>query len=298
MIVSGLLFLVLGLTGGTTSAPVDPTQIQNTLSQVFNVSLLSFLPLILVFVFSALHLSSFLSLMLAAIAAVILAGFTQPELIVSLAGDPTLNYFEAFMKVGIDTLANGFQLNSGKADLDNLFAGGGTASMLNTIWLILVAASFGAVADYTGMLTRVITPVINWTRGPATLILATMLAAMGLNTMAADPYVSIVLSARMFLNEYIKERLKPVALSTSIADSGTVFSAIVPWNDNGAFFAGAMGIATIAYAPYAFLIYLTPLVTVVIGFLYFSKDRLQSDDDATAVYGGEPTKLPEGTQLA
>jgi NhaC family Na+:H+ antiporter len=298
VIVSGLLFLVLGLTGGSASAPVDPTQIQNTLSQVFNVSLLSFLPLILVFVFSAFRLSSFLSLMLAAIAAVILAGFTQPDLIVSLVGDPALNYFEAFMKVGIETLANGFQLNSGNADLDGLFAGGGTASMLNTIWLILVAASFGAVADYTGMLIRVITPVINWTRGPATLILATMLTAMGLNTVAADPYVSIVLSARMFRKEYIKERLKPVTLSTAIADSGTVFSAIVPWNVNGAFFAAAMGIATLAYAPYAFLIYLTPLVTVIVGFLYFRNDHLPSSDDASAVYGAEPTKLPEGTHLA
>jgi NhaC family Na+:H+ antiporter len=298
IIVSSLLFLVLGLTGSTASAPADPTQIQNTLSQYFDVSLLSFLPLILVFVLSALGFSSFLCLMLSAIAAVILAGFTQHDLIVSLAGDPSLSYFEAFMKVGIDTLANGFQLTSGNADLDSLFAGGGTASMLNTIWLILVAASFGAVADYTGMLTRVITPVIKWTRGPATLILSTMLTSIGLNTVAADPYVSIVLAARMFRKEYVKERLKPVTLSTSIADSGTVFSAIVPWNVNGAFFAGAMGIATMAYAPYAFLIYLTPLITVVIGFLYFRKDRLPSDDDATAVYGKEPTELPEGTQLA
>lgn len=298
IIISALLFLTLGLTGGTSVAPVDPTQIQNTLSQYFNVSILAFIPLILVFALSALGLSSFLCLMLSAIAAVVLAGFTQHELIVLLANDPSLNYFESFMKVGIDVLANGFQLTSGSADLDTLFAGGGTASMLMTIWLILVAASFGAVADYTGMLTRVITPIINWTRGPATLILSTMLTSIGLNTVAADPYVSIVLSARMFRNEYAKERLKPVTLSASIADSGTIFSSIVPWNVNGAFFAGAMGIATIAYAPYAFLIYLSPLVSVIIGFLYFRKDRLPSGDNATAVYGDEPTDLPKGTHLA
>ena len=93
VILSALLYLVLGLTGDTSSAAVDPTQIQNTLSQSFNVSLLAFLPLILVFVLSALRLSSFLCLMLSAIAAVILAGFTQHDLIVCLAGDPSLNYF-------------------------------------------------------------------------------------------------------------------------------------------------------------------------------------------------------------
>jgi NhaC family Na+:H+ antiporter len=164
--------------------------------------------------------------------------------------------------------------------------------MLTTIWLILMAASFGAVADYTGMLARVITPIINWTRGPATLILATMLTAIGLNTVAADPYVSIVLSSRMFRKEYIKERLKPVTLSTAVADSGTMFSGIIPWNVNGALFAGTLGMATVAYAPYTFMAYLTPLISVAIGFLYFRKDDLPSGDDATAVYGDEPKELP------
>jgi NhaC family Na+:H+ antiporter len=299
VILSLLLYLAFGLIGGSgDAASVDQAQVQNTISQYFNVSLLAFLPLILVFALSALGFSSFLCLMLSAIAAVILAAFTQHDLIVSLANDPSLNYFDAVMKVGIDTLANGFQLNSGNEDLDNLFAGGGTVSMLNTIWLILVAASFGAVADYTGMLRRVITPVINWTRGPATLILTTMLTSIGLNTVAADPYVSIVLTARMFRGEYMQEHLKPVTLSTSIADSGTVFSANVPWNVNGAFFAGALGLSTLAYAPYAFIAYLTPLITVVIGFAYFRKDRLPDDADAATVYGKELTKLPESTQLA
>ena len=292
VILSALLFLVLGLTGGTDAGAVDQAQIQNTISQVFNVSLLAFLPVVLIFALSAFGFSSFLCLMLPAIAAIILAAFTQHDLIVSLAGDPNLSYFAATMKVGINTLANGFQLNSGNADLDGLFAGGGTAGMLTTIWLILVAAAFGAVADYTGMLARVIQPVIKWTKGPATLILSTMLTSIGLNTLAADPYVSIVLISRMFRGEYIKDRLKPVTLSTGIADSGTIFSGLIPWNVNGALFAGTLGIATLAYAPYAFLLYLTPLVTLIIGFLYFRKDHLPSEDNATAVYGKEPDKLP------
>lgn len=298
IIISALLFLVLGLMGSTTAGPIDPTEVQDTVSQYFNVSLLAFVPVILIFVLSMFRFSSFMCLMLPAIAAVILAGFTQHDLIVSLAGDPSLSYFEAVLKVGIDTLANGFHLNSGNASLDSLFSGGGTAGMLTTMWLILVAASFGAVADFTGMLRRIIAPVINWTKGPATLILTTMLTAIGLNTVAADPYVSIVVTSRMFRNEYMKERLKPVTLSTAIADSGTMVSGIIPWNVNGALFAGALGIGTLVYAPYAFLAYLTPLVTVMIGFLYFRKDHLAGDDDATAVYGEEPDKLPTSAQLA
>lgn len=292
VVISALLFLFLGLTGNTSAAPVDPTQVQDTISQYFNVSLLAFVPVILIFVLSAFRFSAYMCLMIPAILAVVLAGFTQHDLIVFLANDPSLSYLQSVLKVGIDTLANGFHLNSGTVQLDTLFTGGGTAGMLTTIWLILMAASFGAVADYTGMLARVITPIINWTRGPATLILATMLTAIGLNTVAADPYVSIVLSSRMFRKEYIKERLKPVTLSTAVADSGTMFSGIIPWNVNGALFAGTVGMATITYAPYTFMAYLTPLISVAIGFLYFRKDDLPSGDDATAVYGEEPEKLP------
>ena len=292
VIVSALLYLGLGFFGNTGTNPVDPAQIQDSISQYFNVSLLAFLPIVLVVAFSALRFSAFISLMLSAIAAAILAAFTQHDLIVSLAGDPSLSYVESALRVGIDTIGNGFQLTSGNAQLDSLFSGGGSSSMLTTIWLILAAASFGAVADYTGMLTQIVTPVINWTRGPATLILATMLTSMGLNTVASDPYVSIVLAARMFRKEYEKERLKPVTLSASIADSGTVFSSVVPWNVNGAFFAGTLGISTLAFAPYTFLAFLSPLFTVIIGFLYFRKDHLPSDDEATAVYGTEPKDLP------
>ena len=86
--------------------------------------------------------------------------------------------------------------------------------------------------------------------------------------------------------------LQPVALSTSIADSGTIFSGVIPWNVNGALFGGTLGIATLAYAPYAFLLYLTPLITLIIGFLFFRKDRLPSGDDAATVYGKEPKDLP------
>jgi NhaC family Na+:H+ antiporter len=149
------------------------------------------------------------------------------------------------------------------------------------------------------MLQRVMTPVINWARGPFKLILTTMLTSMGLNVVTADPFVSIVLTARMFRPQYMQERLKPVVQSTAMADSGNIFSNIVPWNVHGAIFAATLGLGTAVWAPYTFTAYLTPLVTIVIVYLYYlRKDRLGDDEDAEQVYGAEPTTLPESTQLA
>jgi NhaC family Na+:H+ antiporter len=298
-VLSALLFLVIGFFGGSDAGAVDVAQVQETISQYFNISLLAFVPVILIFVLSAFHFSAYLSLMLSAIFAVVLAAFTQHDLIVSLAGDASLPYFEAVLKVGIDTFTNGFHLNSGVEELDTLFAGGGVAGMLTTVWLVLVASGFGAVAGYTGMLQRIISPVINWTKGPVSLVLVTMLTSIGMNLATADPYTSIVLTGRMFRKEYMKERLKPILLTTSVADSGTIFSHIIPWNVHGAIFAGTLGIATLQWAPFTFFAYLTPIVTfVMVYFYYLHKDQLPADEDAEQVYGKEPTELPESTQLA
>jgi len=279
-LISAVIYLVLGLSGGGVAGYVNPSEVQAALSQQFNINLLAFLPIILILVLSMLRFTAYLSLMLPAIFAVGLAAFTQHDLILSLASDPSLNYFEAFIKVGIDTLGTGFHLNSGIEAMDDLFAGGGIAGMLNTIWLIMMAASFGAVTDYTGMLARIITPLIERAKGTVSLVLVTMLTSMGLNIVMADPYGSSLLGARMFKGAYQKKGLKPVVLSVAMGDSGTALAHIIPWNLFGALLAGTLGLAVTEWAPYTFMAFLTPVMAFVLANIF--KGRLSGGDGQVA----------------
>ena len=279
-LISAALYLVLGLTGGDAVGAIDPAEVQNTLAQVFNINLLAFLPIVLILVLSALRFTSYLSLMIPAIFAVVLAAFTQHDLIVSLAADPSLSYFQAFLEVGIGTLGTGFHLNSGVEALDKLFAGGGISGMMSTVWLIMMAAGFGAVADYTGMLKRIITPIIERAKGTVSLVLVTMLTSMGLNIVMADPYGSALLGARMFKDAYQQHRLRPVILSVGMGDSGTALSHIIPWNLLGALLAGTLGLAVTEWGPYAFMAYLTPVVAFVMANLF--KGRLSGGEEPAA----------------
>jgi Na+/H+ antiporter NhaC len=104
----------------------------------------------------------------------------------------------------------------------------------------------------------------------------------------------------MFREQYMKERLKPVVLSTAMADSGNIFSNIVPWNVHGAIFAATLGLGTAVWAPYTFTAYLTPIVTFVIVVITFRKQRLPDGKDPAQVYGAEPSddELPESWELA
>jgi NhaC family Na+:H+ antiporter len=226
--------------------------------------------------------------------AVVTTVATQQDLIVSLTADPSLSYFQAFLKVGIDTLGTGFHLNSGVETLDKLFSGGGISGMMTTVWLIMMAASFGAVADYTGMLKRIITPVIDRAKGTVSLVLVTMLTSMGLNVVMADPYGSALLGARMFKDAYQQHRLKPVILSVGMGDSGTALSHIIPWNLMGALLAGTLGLAVTEWAPYAFMAYLTPVVAFVIAFMY--RGRMSGgEEQATEV---QADQVADSTNLA
>lgn len=206
-IISAIAFVVLGFVGPKSEAAADIALVQNTISQYFDVSLLAFLPLVVIVILSALRVSGFVTLMLTALTAVFIAAFTQLELINRIADDPGLGCFVSAVKVGISTLATGFSLDSGVGELDQVFAGGGTMAMPETVWLVLVAAAFGAIVDYTGMMRRVLAPVIRLLKGARSLIVATCLSCIGMNAFAADPYVSIVLTGRMYREEYIRRRL-------------------------------------------------------------------------------------------
>jgi NhaC family Na+:H+ antiporter len=292
-IISAALYLVLGLTGPVSGGAVDLSQAKAALSTAFNVTPLAFLPIVTIFVLSSLRLSGFISLMVSAVVGVVLAAFTQPDLIVRLSASPALSYPEQATRVGIATLAHGFALDSGVERLDQLFSGGGSWDMFETIWLILMATSFGAVVDASGMIQRVIAPVIKWSRTSFRLLVATAVSGIGCNVFTADPYVSIVLTGKMYRREYMRRQIKPVALSTVIADSGSMFSPLIPWNVHGAFVAGAMGIGVASFAPYAFMCSLSGVVTLVIGYLTLQRQKLPRDADAAAIYGKEPAHLPE-----
>ncbi len=171
-------------------------------------------------------------------------------------------------------LYGGFELQSGNAALDELLSRGGMASMLPTVWLIMSAMMFGGVMETTGMLRKIGQTILGFVTGTGSLIAATLLTAIGLNIIASDQYIAIVLPGRMFRAEYQKRRLDPKNLSRTLEDAGTLTSVLVPWNTCGAFIAQTLGVATLTYAPYCFFNLLSPMIAALYGFTNFTIEKL------------------------
>jgi NhaC family Na+:H+ antiporter len=151
-------------------------------------------------------------------------------------------------------------------------------SMLTTVWLILGAMSFGAMMDYGGFNNRLITPVISRVRSVGMMIATVMVTALGLNIIAGDQYIAIVLPARMYMLEFRKRGVHPETLATAVENSGTVTSPLIPWNSCGAYMSATLGVSTFVYLPYCFFNFLNFLLGMIYGFVGFNIMRLAPEE--------------------
>ncbi len=147
-----------------------------------------------------------------------------------------------------------------------LMKGKGMVGMLNTIWLIICAMCFGGVMESCGLLQRITSSLIYFVHSTGSLIATTAGSCIFVNLTASDQYLAIVVPGRMFRETYQDRGLAPENLSRTLEDSGTVTSVLVPWNTCGAFQAGTLGVATMAYAPFCFFNIISPMMTLFYGF--------------------------------
>ena len=63
---------------------------------------------------------------------------------------------------------------------------GGLIGMLETILLIFTAMAFGGIMEYTGMLARVVQPIIQRAKSDKSMMMAGGLTAIGVNIVAGQ----------------------------------------------------------------------------------------------------------------
>lgn len=160
-------------------------------------------------------------------------------------------------------LVAGYALHSGVSTLDSVISGGGLVRMVNIVLLLAFAGAFSGIMEGMELLESLVRPLLARVHGPRDLLMATMALSCLTAAIAANQVLSIVIPARLVRREYARRRLPPESLARMLADSGTVVSPLIPWNLMAVISAAALGIAPAAYAPYALLMYLFPLVSLV-----------------------------------
>lgn len=278
----GLALVVFSVIGSSeAAAPDEIDELQQALSAQFNIGIYLLLPLLLMLFLVYKRFPAYPSIVISALVGAVFALIFQPDAVIKLAGSSE-GMGTAFLLVkGIwISLFDGYASNSGNVLLNTLLNKGGMSSMLNTVWLIICALGFGGVLERTGILNFLLRLALRGVKSIGSLISVTVLTCFGTNVLAADQFISIALPGRMFKDEYQRRGLSRLNLSRTLEDSGTLTSVLIPWNTCGAYMSATLGVATFAYAPFAFFNVLCPLVAMLYGYTQFAIKPLQSDKDA------------------
>jgi len=173
----------------------------------------------------------------------------------------------------------GYTSNSGVEAVDNLLTKGGFESMLYTISIVLCAMMFGGIMERTNQLRVVVNVILKKAQSTGSLITATVLTAIAANLILCDQYMSIVMTGKMYAQSFRDRGLHPKNLSRVVEDSATVTANLVPWNTGGAYQTATLGVPTIAYLPWNFFCWLSPLVTMTYGWLGITIAPIDDESD-------------------
>ncbi len=177
----------------------------------------------------------------------------------------------------ISAAHSGFVSQTGVEMVDGLLTRGGLQSMMDTVALIICALSFGGIMEKTGMLEVLARAFLKRVRRTGSLVATTIFSSIGMNVIASDQYMAIVIPGRMYKSAFDSRGLHPKNLSRCLEDAGTLTSPLIPWNSCGAFMHATLGVNPLLYLPFAFLNLANPVVSIFYGYTGITMEKVEED---------------------
>lgn len=277
IIITLVLFLIIGVTFTSTGSVEEVNTLKLAISSKINITPWLFLVPVVVIGLIVKKVAAIPALFLGSVLGGIFAIIFQPNLIRNLSENS--NFFYAAYEVVVNAMTTDIAIVTNNNLVNELLSSGGMKGMLNTIWLIICAMIFGGVMEKTGMLKTITKSIMIFAKSTGSLIATTATSCVVFNLTASDQYLAIVVPGRMFAKIYKKRGLHPKVLSRTLEDSGTVTSVLVPWNTCGAYHSTVLGVATGDYFMYCFFNILSPIMTILFGFLNIKIAKLVKSEE-------------------
>lgn len=263
LIVFGILSMNIETSGHT-----DVSNLLETIGVTFNISPWLFLVPAAVIVLILLKTKPLIALSSGILLAVVFAFIFQSDILSTLS--------DTKLSAIINSILTDTQITTENKKLNDLFSSGGMNGMLWTIFLIICAMVFGGVMDAIGALARITRALLSFATTVFGLFASTVISCLGLNTIASDQYLAIVIPGKMFKKAFDDRGLAPENLSRTLEDSGTVTSVLIPWNTCGAYQSGVLGVGVAEYFVYAIFNWLSPFTTLLFAALNIKIRQLYS----------------------
>lgn len=263
ILITLLAFTFIGLFSDTDTTAVASDSFSKLITERFTITPWLMLVPAVTLALIMLKVDAVLAILAGALSGGIFAVIFQPHILAEIANVPSLDIQSAYFGV-FKGLTEGAELGAG-TEIADLLSSSGMMGMLGTISLIISAMFFGGAMQSAGFLRRISQAIVSLAKTSAQLISATVGTGVFLNLTASDQYLAIVIPGKMYKDIYAERGLAPENLSRSLEDSGTVTSALIPWNTCGAYQMGVLGVATPDYFIYAIFNWLSPVMSILVA---------------------------------
>ena len=275
IVITLVVFTILGLSHeGAPAAQVE--QYARALDRTFNLTpWLMIVPLVTAWLIVRKR-PALIVLAISTLLASVFAILFQPDLVAGI-GEKLVQGSRAkiFFAGTMETVYNSVTISTGNPEVDALVSTRGMLGMLNTIYLIICGMCFGGCMRASGMLREISRLILPLARRRFGLVSSTVVSGTMLNGIVSDQYLSIILTSDIFRDTFDKEGYERRLLSRSVEDSATVTSPLFPWSSCGMTQSTILHVPTIAYLPYCFFNWISPLMSITVaalGYKIFKRD--------------------------
>lgn len=158
-------------------------------------------------------------------------------------------------------------IGTGVEFVDNLLNRGGIQSMMWTFSLSFIALCLGSLLEVYGFLQAILKGLISNVKRLGSLAVLVITSCIFTNLIMGEIYLSIILNGSMFKKIFEDKKIDNSMLSRYLEEGGTLTGGLIPWSTAGAFVSGALGVSAFAYAPFAFLNILNPIISIIFSYL-------------------------------
>jgi len=268
-VISAVVFLIVSLLHQTPDA-VETADFSADLASTFNISPWLLLVPVLTGILIARKVPAIVTLFSASVIAGVFGLIFQPHVISEVANGTAsidgLSFMDGFKGL-MQSYYGATAVDTGNADLNELVATRGMSGMLNTIFLIISATTFGGVLVGSGMLQSLTDTLVKFVRRRVTMVAATVGTGIFANMITGDQYLSIILTSSLYKKLYQERGYESRLLSCSVEDSATVVSVLIPWNSCGMTQATVLKVSTMTYLPYCLFNIISPLMSISIALI-------------------------------
>lgn len=263
-----VIFLVVSLLHSSPDSAMA-AGFSEDLATTFNISPWLFLVPVLTGLLIIKKVPAIITLFTASVIAGVFGIIFQPHIYAEIAAGALSSPEDLDFITGFKGLMQSYygatSIDTGNEVLNELISTRGIVGMLNTVFLIIAASTFGGAMVGSGMLQSLTDALVRFVRRRVTMVASTVGTGIFANMITGDQYLSILLTSSLYKKLYHERGYESKLLSRSVEDSATVVSVLIPWNSCGMTQATVLKVPTLEYLPFCFFNIISPFMSIFIA---------------------------------